>query len=324
MLKKRHIAVNILTAIAAVILSVLLIASLLAASLYGVVIKSVSAKSIGDMLRTTVVELVESVDFEEVILKNEIVKENIEELDISTDAVGQLMQSDAADEIIDLLAADSANLLTGQETNLQLTADALVDIVKEHADDLADIAVEMTDAPLKKEELKAQIVETVERNAEEITKALPDMKAIRTEIVKEIPVDDIGALLNPAMLWAAYGVCLVLAALIYACRWYRFGGLLWLGVDCLLTGGLLAASTVALRLAAVGSAIALPKGMEGILRGLIDGVHGAVQVQMWIWLGAAVVLIVGYVLLYTLVVKKKLAAANTAETEAMPALAAEE
>ena len=46
MLKKRNLAVNILTAVAAVLLSILLIASLLAASLYGVAVKSVSAKSI--------------------------------------------------------------------------------------------------------------------------------------------------------------------------------------------------------------------------------------------------------------------------------------
>ena len=80
MLKKRNLAVNILTAVAAVLLSILLIGSLLAASLYGVVVKSVSAKSIADMMRTTVVELVESVDFEKEILKNETVKQSVEEL----------------------------------------------------------------------------------------------------------------------------------------------------------------------------------------------------------------------------------------------------
>ena len=178
MLKKRNLAVNILTAVAAVLLSILLIASLLAASLYGVVVKSVSAKSIADMMRTTVVELVQSVNFEEEILKNETVKQNVEELNISTEAVGQLMQSDAANEVIGLLSADVANILTGDADESLLTAEALIDIVKEHADDLADIAVEMTDKDLNKDELKTQIVETIERDAEELTKALPNVQKV--------------------------------------------------------------------------------------------------------------------------------------------------
>lgn len=203
MLKKRNVAVNILTAFAAVILSALLVACLLAASLYGVVVNSVSAKSISKMTRTTVVELVESVDFEEMILKNKVVKENVDELNISTDAVGELLQSDAAGEVIDLLAADVANILAGKEEESLLTPEALIGIVKEHADDLADIAVEMTDEPLKKDELKQQIIDTIERDAEELTEAMPNVEVIRKEIVKEVPIDWIRTFLNPVLLWGS-------------------------------------------------------------------------------------------------------------------------
>ena len=319
MLKKRHIAVNILTAIAAVFLGVLLVVCLLGTSLYHVAVRSVSAKSIAEMTRTTVTELVESVDFEEVILKNETVKQNIEELDISTDAVGELLQSDAANEVIDLLAADAAGLLNG-DTDTHLTADALIRIVKNHADDLAEIAAEMTNEPDRKEELEALIVETVERDAEELTKALPDMEALRSEIVDEIPVTDLGELLNPAVLWAAYGLCLILAALIYLCRWYRFGGFCWLGVNSLLVGGLLAVIAVAIRIIGEAAFTAAPDGVAGILRGLIGSLQHKVQVQAYILLGAAVLLIAGYILLQKLVVKKKIAAAMMAETtvEATP------
>ena len=308
MLKKRNLAVNILTAVAAVLLSILLIASLLAASLYGVAVKSVSAKSIAATIRTTVVELVESVDFEKEILKNETVKQNVEELNISTEAVGQLMQSDAANEVIGLLSEDMANLIAGKGDESLLTAEALIGIVKEHADDLADIAVEMTDKDLNKDELKTQIVETIERDAEELTKALPNVQTIRKEIVKEVPLDEISRLLNPALVWGAYGVCLLLAGLIYACRWYRFGGLLWLGIDSLLAGGVLGMAAFAIRLLGTGSVIALPDGVAGIVGGLIGRLRSAVQMRAFIWLGVAVVLIAGYILLQQLVVKKKIAA----------------
>ena len=313
MLKKRNVAVNILTAFVASLLSILLILSLLVASLYNVTIHSVSAKSISKMLRTTIVEMVESVDFEEIILNNETVKENVEELNISTEAVGELLQSEAANEVINLLSEDAANLLTGKGDETLLTAEALIGIVKEHADDLADIAVEMTDEPLDKEELKTQIVETIERDADELTQALPNVQTIRKELVKEVPIDEINALLNPTWLWAAYGVCLLLAGLIYACRWYRFGGFCWLGIDSLLVGGLLGAVVFAIRVIESGSIIALPENIEGILLGLIDHLRRSVQLHMWIWLGAAVVLITGYILLQTLVVKKKLTAAMMAE-----------
>lgn len=60
-----------------------------------------------------------------------------------------------------------------------------------------------------------------------------------------------------------------------------------------------------------------PEGVAGILGGLVNRLQASVQLQAWIWLGVAVVLIVGYALLYNLVVKKKIAAAN-ATPEAAP------
>lgn len=321
MLKKRHFAVNILTAIPAILLSILLIACLLAAGAYGTVIGGISAKAISEMTRTTITQLVERSDFEEIILENEVVKENIEELDIPAEAVGAFMQSDAADEIIDLLSADAANLLSGKEEAANLTPEALVGIVKAHADDLAQMAADIADEPSRKEEWKTQIVATVEKEAEELTSVLPNVETIRTEIVKQVPVNKIARLLNPTLLWVAYGVCLLLAALIYACRCYRFGGFLWLGVDCLLAGGLSGGLVYAMSLDTAFSDL---EAAAGIVKELVRRLIDAVQIRMWIYLGAGVLLIVGYTLLYTLVVKKKLAAAEDAMLAAYAPTAAEQ
>lgn len=324
MLKKRHFAVNILTAIPAIVFSILLVVCLLAAGIYGVIVGGISAESISEMTRTTITQFVEQVNFEEVILENDVVKENIETLDIPAEAVGEFMKSDAANEIIDLLSADAANLLTGQEVEASLTPEALVGIVKEHADDLAQMAADIANEPSRKEEWKVQIVETVEKEAEALTTVIPNVETIRTEIVKQVPVDEIARFLNPTMLWAAYGVCLVLAALIYACRCYRFGGFLWLGVDCLLASGLVGSVVYALRLAASGVGLADLGAASGIVKELIRHLGGAVQIRMWIYLALGLVLIVGYVLLYTLVVKKKLAAAHAASMAAYAPTAAEQ
>ena len=317
-MKKRSTAINILTAIPAVFLSVLLVIGLLGCAVYGVVLGSVTPKAISDVVHTTVKELVKSPDFEQVILDNETVKANIEELGITTEAVGELMQSKAVTEVVDLLSTDFANILTGvNETHL--TPDALVAIVKDHADELADIAVEMAKEPLKKEEIKQQIISTVERDAEKLTDALPDVESVRQSVTDNHTTEKLLALLNATYLWIAYGVCLALALLIYALRCYRFGGFLWLGVDGLLAGGLVGGSIWAIRYVGMDY---LPDSLgkaQSIVNSILNRMVQSLQWRMWIYLGVSLLLIGGFVLLHVLVVKKKLTAANeVTAVEAVP------
>lgn len=309
-MKKRNLAVNILTAILAVLISIVLIVSLTATSLYNVALTAITPASISDMMQTTVDDYVESPDFEQLILDNEAVQNNITELGIPAETVGKLMQSEAADQVIDLLSADFANAVSGSE-EVNLTPEALLAIVKENADELADIAIEMADEPLDKAEIKQQILDIVEQDAEQLTAMIPDVNSLRQEIQSNADVAPILALLNPTYLWAAYGVCLVLALLIYACRYYRYGGLLWLGVDVLLAG-------IPLLLVTVGLQSFLPSllapdmgGASGIANSLLNHMGDLFLVQGLILMGVAVLFIVGYVLLQTLVLKKKEASANT-------------
>ena len=309
-MKKRSLAVNILTAILAVFISVILVVVLIGTSIYHVVLTTITPDSISDMVQTTVDDYVESPDFEQLILDNEAVQENIEELGITAEAVGKLMQSEAADKIIDLLSADFASVVSGSQ-EINLTPEALVAIVKEHADELAEIAAEMSGEPLDKFEIKQQIIDIVEQDAERLTAMMPDVQTLRQDIQSNANIQPILALLNPTYLWAAYGVCLVLALLIYACRYYRYGGFLWLGVDVLLASVPLLIASCSLNTVA---GILLPVDMGGtadIATSLLDHVGGIILVQGLILVGVAVLCIVGYVLLYHLVLKKKTAPADT-------------
>ena len=99
----------------------------------------------------------------------------------------------------------------------------------------------------------------------------------------------------------------MLAALIYACRYYRFGGFLWLGVDFLLAGAAVVVGAYAIRTVG-GNVLANAGDAARLLTALMQQLIGTFETRGWIFLGLAVLLIVGYVLLYTLVVKKKLAA----------------
>lgn len=311
-MKKRHIAVNIITAILAVMLSALLVVSVTTTALYSVVLNTVTPDSLSRMVTTTVTDFVESPDFEEMILENDTVQENIEHWGITTEAVGDLLQSDAAQEVIDLLAADFSNLLTGvDETNL--TPDVLLNIVKEHADDLADIAVQYADEPVDKEEVKNLIISTVEENKEDLTASFPSVESIRAEVITDnSAIEMVLSFLNPLYLWAALGLCLVLALLVYLCRCYRFGGFMWLGVDGLLSTTLIGGGVIAMqRLLAT-----LLTDKIGALRGVIGSMAGHFSQQMilrmWICLAVSIALICLYVLLYLLVVRRKKKAAKLA------------
>lgn len=316
-MKQRHIAVNILTAIPAFLLSIVLVLSLMGAAVYGVVLNCVTPKAISDVVQASVKELVKSPDFEQVILDNETVQANIQELGITTEAVGELMQSDAVVEVVDLLSADFSNALTGV-AEAKLTPEALLDIVTKHADDLADIAVKMSAEPLDKEEIKKQIIDTVERDAEALTDVMPDVEVIRQSVTDNDTAEKVLALLNPTYLWYAYGVCLVLALLIYALRYYRFGGFLWLGVSGMFAGGLIGVAIWALRNLSTNYLPDSLSNARGIINTLISHIARSLQWRMWIYLGVSLLLIGGFVLLYFLVVKKKLAAAAQPMAEAMP------
>ena len=201
MFDKPSTAVNVLTAIVAVLLSILLVITLPLVSLYGVAVSSVSPASIGTMTRAAVDSMVESADFEQMILDNEAVQQNITELGISADVVGKLMQSDAADEVIGMLATDMSNLLTDPDAPIATTPDALVAVVKEHADDLAQIAVEMTGETDKKEQLKAEIIAAVEQDADGFVAVLPNMEEMRQTLSDEMPLQEVSRVLNTTILF---------------------------------------------------------------------------------------------------------------------------
>lgn len=305
MFKKPSTAVNVLTAIAAVFLSIMLVVALPSVSLYGVAINSVSPAAIREMTRTTVDTMVESADFEQMILENETVQQNIQELSISADVVGKLMQSNAADEVIAMLSTDMSNLLTDPNAAIVTTPAALVAVVKEHADELAQIAVDMTGETDKKEQLKAEIIAAVEKDADGFAAILPDMDELRDTVSTQIPLEQISRLLNSTLLWVGYGACLLLAGLIYLCRFHRFGGLIWLGVDSLLSAGILSIAAYALRMVGNMALATADESVAGVLGGVIGHTLRTLNTHTWIVLGAAVVLITAYILLYVLVVKKK-------------------
>lgn len=303
MFHKPSTAVNVITAVVAVFLSLLLLLVVPFTTIYSVAVDSITPQSISKMTRATIDTMVENADFEQMILDNAAVKDNIEKLGIPAETIGQLMKSGAANEVIDLLAADMSNLLAADTAEMRTTPEALVSIIKEHADELAQIAVDMTGETDKKEQLKADIIAAVEADAESFTVVLPNMEQLRETISAQLPLEQIARLLNPTALWISIGVCLLLAGLIYSCRTYHFGGFLWLGID-----GVLCAAGVGLAVKALqwlsNTLLASAGESADILDGMLTYIINSLNVRTWILLGVSVAFIVGYILLHYLVVKK--------------------
>lgn len=304
MFRKRSTTVNVLTAIAAVFLSLLLVLLLPLTMVYGVAVSSITPQSIGKMTRVTIDTMVESADFEQMILDNAVVQENIEKLSLSTDAVGKLLQSDAANEVIGMLSTDMSNLLTDPDAPISTTPDALVAVIKEHADELAQLAIDVTGETAQKETIKAEIIAAVEQDADGFVAILPNMEEMRQTVSQQVPLQTVTTLLNSLYLWVGIGICLLLAGLIYLCRYSFFGGFLWLGVDGVLCAAILSLAGFGLRMIGDATIATIPDSTAGVLGTIIIHVLHSLNVRMWIILGIAVACIVTYILLRYLVVKK--------------------
>lgn len=310
MFRKPATAENVITAIVAVFLSLFLLLVVPFTTVYSVAVHSITPQSISKMTRTTIDTMVENADFEQMILDNAAVKDNIEKLGIPAETIGQLMKSGAANEVIDLLAADMSGLLTSDTAEIRTTPEALVSIIKKHADELAQIAVDMTGETDKKEQLKADIIAAVEADAESFTAVLPNMEELRETVSTQLPLEQVSRLLNSTVLWISIGICLLLAVLIYACRTYHFGGLLWLGID-----GVLCAAGVGLAvkvLQLVGNTALAAGESADMLSGMFTYIINSLSVRTWILLGVSVAFIVAYILLHYLVVKKHVDAPSPA------------
>ena len=179
--------------------------------------------------------------------------------------VDGLIKSKAMGRVLELYTGDVINAVmqTGEEQ--QLTADALQDIIIDETDSLVDIILPYIpeESAMSKAELVEELQNTAAQSADEIFAFLPsveDLIGLKTEdnpddVIGELedgvyayrpedahasptlnandPFAILRQLLSPAVATAFIIAIVVLVALIALCRFNRFGGLLWLGIDTL-------------------------------------------------------------------------------------------
>lgn len=300
--------VNILTAIAAVLLSFVLVVILFATGLVGIVRMSVTPKAIEDMITQTI----QSVNFEQIIIDS--AEDNHLSIGDLTQAqtIDKLMGSQAAQEFFGLYAKDVAAALSGTYSteNAAFNKQAMQALMDAHLEDLVTLLEDVSNAT--RDQIRDKLLNYVDKNMDTLLKKL----AIEN-ILQKRGVEDVVAVINmlpTILLWVLIAVCVILAALIYACRYYRFGGLLWVGVD-----------TAIVTLLTLGSAHLLKSNILTALLGEVEsapiltaafGAVSSVFIKMtWILCGITVLFIGGYIALRCTVLRDKNAA-----TESRPAM----
>ena len=304
MLKPRNKAANVITAILAAMMSILLVVLLFATALVGTVNNMTTAQGLGTVLGDTL----QQIDF------TEILTESADDMGFSEgdlqqgEIVNRLLKTDAAKEIIDLISQGIAANLNGDE-DILVTGQGLESIVREHEDEIVDILCDI-DPSIDRETVREEMLKYVDENAEELVGGLMGLVSEVAGNVQEItPILD---MLKLAMIVLVV-VCVVLAGAIYGCRWYRFGGFLWVGIDAAIAGamtlvtGLLIKSDLPMEMPSEGGEDA------ALIFATAAGIGNHVNRAALILLGVGVLLIGLFILLRCTVVNPKIKAAKAAQ-----------
>lgn len=302
-MQQRSTAVNVLTAIAAVLLSLVLVIVLFATGLVGIVRMSVTPKAIEDMITRTI----QSVDFEQIIIDS-AADNHIGLADLTqAQMMDKLMGSEAAQEFFGLYAKDVAAAISGTYSadsaavNKQ-TMQALLDV---HLEDLVTLLGDVSNAT--RDQIRDKLLAYVDQNMDVLLGKLAVENLLQNSGVNDIVT--VINMLPTILLWILIGACVVLAALVYACRYYRCGGLMWVGADTALAALLVLGGSLLLKsdlpVALLGEADAAP-----VLTALFGAVGSVFDKMTLILFGIAVLFIGGYIVLRCTVLKNNNAASG--------------
>ena len=308
-MKPRNKAVNILTAVVAVLLSILLIPLLFATGLVGAAQRATTPTAMTQFIT----DAVQNVDFEQIIIdsagENDVSEEELEQVQI----VDRLVESAAAQKIFALYAQDMSGMMKGEydPANPAVSSEALTSIATEHIDEIVDILGDLN-PDADREILRNEVLTYVEDNASDLVGNIPI-----SEIITPAAMPDISQLLQVVKiaLWILLGVCVTLGRLIYSCRQYRFGGFIWLGVDAALAGLLTIEGARLLQDPSTLSLIPLEETYVDLIQVLLNGAAGMLNTVALILFGLAVVFVGLYITLKYTVLKKRDAAAQAPGVE---------
>lgn len=223
---------NVFGIIFAVILSIALLATLIVAPVISAGTNFITPKSIQDVIT--------SIDYEEIITETAPeISETIENVGLPTEMLTEVLDSDATEDLIEIYVGGIKAVVAGDENYEGLTAESIINIANENIDELADIAIKhlpddklaaMGSTEVVKEQISNVIISEVEKGADKIATALPDVKEMVEQNADKETLETIRYILNGTVSIVLWVTVVILSLLVFGCRWPRFKGFMWLGV----------------------------------------------------------------------------------------------
>ena len=299
---------NVFGIILAVLFSLALIPTLIAAPVW----EGVSALMEPEFLEQAVSEMVnelQETDFQ--IDASDMAAEGFDP------ALAQALADSAAlQEIAPLLGQDLCQVVQGKFVSTALTADELQRIGSENRQELAEIF-----ALLAQSEGEALTVEEAGLVIDQLIADSAGLEAELTGLFLELQTDlhteyaeFLALLTGPIVTTALLIAALVLAFLIFLCRWPHQEGFLWLGIDAALAALPVLGIAVSIKGTQFSQALSQGVGVPNIFTPVLRQAGNAMLIGGVVLLAAAVLLIAAFILLRDRRLKREAAYADKAPT----------
>lgn len=284
---------NVFGILIAIVLSLVLLVFLIVSPVFSGVTSLVQSETLHSIVR--------QIDFSELMVADPS--------DPSAAMLGELMQTELIDEVMDLYIDDVLSSLDGTSAQPALTPSAVNALVLEHMDELLPIMREYAgdDPAIDDETLKQDIVSMFDGEALIAMLPSPADLGISEEVIFALSLIRSKALLTGSILLAA-----VLSLLVFALRWPRFKGFMWLAVVYIISALFNLAS-------GAGVSVALPTlaaGYDPRLSGVLLPILAVLTSAFFTSAAILGVLAIAFILIFVFgrktLKKKKLAAAPAA------------
>ena len=227
-----------------------------------------------------------------------------------------LADSAALQEIAPLLGQDLCQMVQGKFVSTALTADELQRIGSENRQELAEIF-----ALLAQSEGEALTVEEAGLVIDQLIADSAGLEAELTGLFLELQTDlhteyaeFLALLTGPIVTTALLIAALVLAFLIFLCRWPHQEGFLWLGIDAALAALPVLGIAVSIKGTQFSQALSQGMGVPNIFAPVLRQAGNAMLIGGAVLLAVAVLLIAAFILLRDRRLKREAAYADKAPT----------
>ena len=307
-MKKPSTAVRVITAIFATIFCFLFVITSFTAVLTGTVSSVTQPK--------TLVKFVEKIDLVEFIGDALGGSDSDEEAGIPAEVIDKVKETDFAKAVLSNYTEGIVAAVKGEEIPESLSHEEILALIDKDLDDIVEVVEEYIPEDAKGELSKEELKTFVKEGVGELAKSLPSVKEVVTMVkIEETIPAEVKFLFGPTLTIGFAVAALVLAGIIYALRFWRFGGFMWIGVSSAVTALLVG-------ILSFGSTAVLPTLKEGLgaMSSLVDTsaliITGQLNIALIILIVVAIVFIAGCIVLRKVTAKKPVA-------DAAPALEAE-